>query len=1398
MRESVNNIEPRIVATACPRASCIHRQRGSVLVLVMTLLGVLFVTGVAFLATMNFESQLISSQQLRDRNRIGAGTVVDEVSAILHDGFMAGPGLAFGHGLVGESLAGFADLPGVHNVSATMEPREIISGGGVVRYVFDAITDVSAINNGDHMGQRFRALFDYQDFAKGLAFAGVDTLWQPGVPVVLEGNPAALTIDMDGDGINDAIMPVDADGDGISDTLAYPLSDLGFTDTQIAAVSAQLNSPTNRTGEAYLGLRVIAHGGMVNLNESHPQLIANVFEIGTDDLTDPPNIELGYFLHRPSSMCDLDSCPKYSSAVEEPLLRRRGLLPPRRIPPSLLHGTPQPAGPTSAPGNADMGSMLYPLNRDEPLGYETVFDHTYTPFSPTDWDAVADAPVWATRMEPFAAGGDKYDRRHLVTTISHDDLLSRGAVWQPSPAASPIDMLKLMRQANRAASIPGTCPAVLPFEYADYPQDIPNETIPNFEGSECTCPTDDVCRFDARKGRLQLSLAWLDEWLVNWDVRNCEPLTGTVRSECKLNGRAVRRRMIYDVYVMLVSNARGPAWDFPCFDNGDCVSGTEVCDTTRPEPVCVDMGTGRRTRRLDLISRTAASLTANMIDYMDLECQGGPVEIDGMECRVEADCDGGACLDRGIPTRIALRSFDFDERRCVDSSVGTFCDTDADCSGGTCVPTAGWEFGSERLPPPFHQTQFVYGLERQPYITEIVTFAAPKNKTIGTVAIELFNPYDVDITTVNEYSLVFFDENNVRRPTIPLVQLLVAEEFTVLIAGPRADVGLTGATAPNGKVFDLPAIQVLRNDWTVYLVRNVAFTTGTEEIVVDQFKVEGQCIGRETGDLDANGCDTPPFKYSLERVAPNATAWTWTVPVAFQQGDPVAPTLGDWNFSPGASIRPVEVNFANTGSFTKLHPINDSTSATYNAAAAPLGVAFPTTGAMLLLMRHANRPLDDHTQTTELAFTSWLNRTTKVPNPEDPVATLDVLERQRVDNGRMSVFDPPATFCFQPGLITNRCNINADCPTGICALRNTGAYVCSDTGDPCDPNRDCAGLECQEIDAAHHVMPSVATLNQPGDLESLPWGQLVFDYFTVLPLSNPGPYVGADFSGDLDVQPRVDLDGLRVHGRININAAPWKVLAGLPLVPATKLPAAYAKKIGEHALSACVGGTDDGQWCNAPAQCNSEICGPLCNGGTNANLRCATDLDCPGGTCPQPARTVADGLAQAIVAYRELRDGLSPDPTNQITGNYGIDGTGRGWSADNPAYRRGSGFMSVGELANIRHAQAAHAVYRTDAERATAADADFVEAIARLVALGDWVTVRSHVHTVYGTLRGEIDESIVHANAAEQAKLRAADVDKRAVRFQETVDRLPTFLGRQQPVRIGERVVRKYLDVRTD
>jgi len=306
-------------------------------------------------------------------------------------------------------------------------------------------------------------------------------------------------------------------------------------------------------------------------------------------------------------------------------------------------------------------------------------------------------------------------------------------------------------------------------------------------------------------------------------------------------------------------------------------------------------------------------------------------------------------------------------------------------------------------------------------------------------------------------------------------------------------------------------------------------------------------------------------------------------------------------------------------------------------------------------------------------------------------------------------------------------------------------------------------------------VPPGLTKDQPGGLEHLPWGQLVFDYFTALPLQSDGPYVDADGNGGIDsneindhASPKVDLDGLRVHGRININAAPWKVLEGLPFVSMEEIPEPFRTRFRDKVLF----------------------------------------LDPAKDAIAQP---IGDTLAKAIVAYRELRN---IDDTAGATGNYGdaSDGTpdpnGRSWTLDSPMERRGTGFMTVGELANVRHSAASDERYRIDSgvvgrvDLGGNPDEDYLDAIAVLVSLGDWVTVRSQVFTIYGSLRGEPEEDpgpmSTDPEELKMQKKLVEEVNGRALRFRETIDRLPTVIGSREPVSIGERSITPYNEVLSD
>ena len=67
------------------------RRRGSVLVLVMTLLSILFVLGVAFLTSMNFEAEMIAAQVARSQKTAGVDAVAEGLHSKLRDGLLGGP-----------------------------------------------------------------------------------------------------------------------------------------------------------------------------------------------------------------------------------------------------------------------------------------------------------------------------------------------------------------------------------------------------------------------------------------------------------------------------------------------------------------------------------------------------------------------------------------------------------------------------------------------------------------------------------------------------------------------------------------------------------------------------------------------------------------------------------------------------------------------------------------------------------------------------------------------------------------------------------------------------------------------------------------------------------------------------------------------------------------------------------------------------------------------------------------------------------------------------------------------------------------------------------------------------------------------------------------------------------
>jgi hypothetical protein len=1429
---------PSLVASL-PRC-LVASRRGSVLVLVMTLLGILFVVGVAFLATMNFESDMISAERIRSQSDNGVAAAAEGAGAIIRNAVMSSPGVPFGDSALALSGSPFAEISGVHNTFSPIEPIRRVGPDATPYTADDTIVFNGYFDAQAHAGSASTQPSQIPGFyidtqapngAQVIAYNVV----VPGIggapPIVqtinllrckdgpLKGQACTVPADCqttsgpplytcEGQGL------ADADGDGIVDSLLVDAKEMGLSSAQLADLAARVNPASNLAGKVSVALRVVPHGGMVNLNESHPTLIQNIFDLPSwPAYGAPADPAWGSFLHGPTQRRT-----PYSSVLEELQLRRRNNLPPRQFQPSMLHGNPIPTGANSP----DMAWMLFWRDwTGGPSSFQNSLDgsHRFSPFGPNEFVTAfsPDVPYWPAMMDPatadFASAGAPhpynpagtamvYDKRHLVTTASIDETFAR-----TSMATTPLgkkDLRQVMHEANWTNFDPDMCLPLMPFEYVNYPTTLEEETDRANYSKTC-CPDDPSCEHESTRGRLQLSLPWIDEQLV---AANDPKWGGAQQNEY----RERIYHIIHDVFFMLVRNATQatevegmlcesdrdcPIMDTGCLLNGGavppggkgfCVHGGNaapalftnpnapagpgclsspcaipgsicrsdgVCTLTAPAwrdvvcpatacdasefclietgavtGVCADLWT--RTRRSEaLVARTAASLTANMIDFVDAD---------------------------NVPTRVAIRNFEFVTKCNGGTNHNLPCASPADCGGSACMNLTGRDID---LDPAAVGVQgvYVYGLERQPYITEVATLVAPGGPpaAIEARAVEIFNPEQLsipanDVSNQDQYFLYELDTGGALTGAhvVTLTNNFRGNDgtapgpFTTYYWEAQPGKAVPMMTPPNGTPYEItgPNGLTFENGWTIYLVRRVQFGSDPPvDVVIDQFNVVGNDIAKDDPNTPCDVAQNPDGCFnSLERLVRQAVPWTATVPWTGAESNNAA-TLGTWNGVVNGAIHPVEIVFPNTGTF------GVTTDTTKFAS-------FPTTGTLSLLMRHSGRAITDFTsppvgafigKAIKLAFNTDFAGASPASalmlNPPgggtyEPKSDILIQHVEQVDNGRIPLFDA---------------GTKSPAPWG----RHYAHHLPPSLFKPWDPT----GTNPNGTDKA-----------LPGDLNTLPWGQLLFDYFTALPLSNGGPY---DLDPDgiplsLPDLPRVDQGGLRVHGRININAAPWKVLSGLPLVPLNNIPPAFQAKI-------------------------------------------AAALPSPDPAVAQP---IGPELAQAIASYRDARAITDPAGAN-ATGNYddgsppfgpagNVETYGRGWTNPSPMVRRGTGFMSLGELANVRHGGAAvvgglppSSPFRVDSDQIDLDNAnnnnqDFISAAAVLIALGDWVSVRSHVFTVYGQIRGADDPLITDPN---QQRL---DTDARAIRFQETIDRLPVLQGRPRPQRIGERTVGRYTDVNND
>jgi len=1191
------------------------------MILVVALLGILFVAGAAFLQSVTFQARTVRadkeeravtagleavhalSRELLTRRWLDgdgmpyvpppdnpATSTVDESRAVVIPGpsslwpyYLQAPayGVSLGLDPLLASTEPFENTDeGLYTVPTDLnrallgfeQPQMTQPDIGAAAQVFRWATRI------DRARAQWAGAANYQDIEVGFA-------------------PQSLA-DADGDGVADSVVVVIGDPTASLTPELAGIFDRWFPATLRETLAEQLRASDVPPGDnrLYLSLRVIDHGSMVNATCTHPYLVNEII----NDWNDPPlaaKFNHGTYLYFTPTA--------YRPEIEERALRYRNILPARSLARTALH--------------AELRGFRYPDPLvTEPLLYAwspaggiggSLDSHRWWPFDPgletgsgLRYRILFDA--FPTVGDPYPPHALAYNRRHLLTTVSYDDLLIRGVRF-PDHAdlgdARNRDIVGWMRAGPRRS------------RWA-YPADLFNRD-PG----------------DPRLGRLQLSIPDLEKFLTDRGatIDNLHALSETNRS--------FFIGYIYDTFWLML-------WNHPDLD-GDGEYKPWKDNGTTP-----DMTTDDWQR-----ARLAASLTANFIDFADSNDE---------------------------PTYIPL--FDMN---------------------GDPVPGHG-----------------VFGIERQPYITEVYTkvvkFEETENVAASSVyAIELYNPYDVPID-LSGYELT--DRGSGTLPPneggTPLTRMSDIElsGITAVIPPRSFQVYFGYGTTPSGvqNAFDLPDSNIgFDQNSEICLVRKVT-------IDATEYKFDVDRVERDITDVNKRyvrtGFGTPAVlgtlnealsvqrDTSMDGATPPNSHWRFVVPRVTLLADSATGanadnihTLGEDNAGRpetiDPTIRPVQIDF----------PFNSMQTGSLTAA-------YPTTGTLLLLMRLAHEY--DASQ-SPVVGTPYNHMPSLRPlRPEEPGLGL-AADFDQIDNGRMPVFDVGEPVA-SPGLAGSK--------------------------------------------PYYHKLPESRTGKAQG-VEGLPWGQFVFDYFTTLPL-----YRQWERDEGFE-QPAVDQGGLRVRGRINIGTAPWKVLAGLPLRPLDQLPVPFQPKLA----------------------------GPYSR----------DSYDMSQAELQSSYMRIGHELAKAIVAYRDARE--VPHDCN-VGGGSDCSYDYRDRVTEDPStqylagMRQGRGFLTVGELANIRRGADAinsgpDAVARFDYGLVGSVDAgnpeDYVKAVALLVGLGDWVTTRSHVFTIYGTLRGP--------DTGTAASI--AEADAKAIRFEETVNRLPAFFNTRAPLdRIGERFVGKYEEARAD
>ncbi len=328
----------------------------------------------------------------------------------------------------------------------------------------------------------------------------------------------------------------------------------------------------------------------------------------------------------------------------------------------------------------------------------------------------------------------------------------------------------------------------------------------------------------------------------------------------------------------------------------------------------------------------------------------------------------------------------------------------------------------------------------------------------------------------------------------------------------------------------------------------------------------------------------------------------------------------------------------------------------------------------------------------------------------------------------------------------------------------------------------------------------------------IPWGQLVFDYFTTI-----NPY-DADGDGYEEGYQEDDvLDPYRIGGRININTAPWYALAGLPLIgPGANfdlpLDQSASPAFWDADLEVLTSALDEDQLTNILGV--SRVPPYLIDSGAGNGqwYRLGPQL-------AQAAVEYRDRIKYAYTQPGEELPFLAHDrPRSRQIASANYYGAVRGANEiinNKPAEEWQRGFLTIGELANVLgfdsstgHDQSllTHPPgmvlfgYGDVASRG----GDYFKAVSLLALLDtQFLTTRSNTYTVYASLmdrenpQSSMRSQVTIDRTNQLPRLVWTDTNQNGHRDPEGIDSYQTVRYDGPPEQIGRREV-SYFNARYD